>query len=172
MEARLFLEKDRRKVGRTSRVAPPVVIREESSHRSPGHLTGYRLPKEKRSGIEKNGRETSGRFGPVGRSLSSRYPARGSAFVFVILERKLVEEGNSTVHSHVRDYSSVPLFSYFMREYLTSVNDLRKSKKEKLSINYLKKIFEFNDAKSEPILLKTKQPFRGKNIKKYLNNKQ
>jgi len=46
-----------RKVGRTSRVAPPVVIREESSHRSPGHLTGYRLPKEKRSGIEKNGRD-------------------------------------------------------------------------------------------------------------------
>lgn len=40
-----------------SRVAPPVVIREELAHRSPGHLTGYHLPKEKRSGIEKNGRD-------------------------------------------------------------------------------------------------------------------
>ena len=40
-----------------SRVASPVVIREELAHRSPGHLTGYHLPKEKRSRIEKNGRD-------------------------------------------------------------------------------------------------------------------
>lgn len=56
-KVRLFLEKDRGEVGRMSRVAPPVVIREELAHRSPGHLTGYHLPKEKRSGIEKNGRD-------------------------------------------------------------------------------------------------------------------
>jgi len=48
-KVRLFLEKDRGEVGRMSRVAPPVVIREELAHRSPGHLTGYHLPKEKRS---------------------------------------------------------------------------------------------------------------------------
>lgn len=56
-KVRLFLEKDRGEVGRMSRVAPPVVIREELAHRSPGHLTGYHLLKEKRSGIEKNGRD-------------------------------------------------------------------------------------------------------------------
>lgn len=49
-KVRLFLEKDRGEVGRMSRVAPPVVIREELAHRSPGHLTGYHLPKEKRTG--------------------------------------------------------------------------------------------------------------------------
>lgn len=70
-KVRLFLEKDRGEVGRMSRVAPPVVIREELAHRSPGHLTGYHLPKEKRSGIEKNGRD--GAEGLV-RSAGARAP--------------------------------------------------------------------------------------------------
>lgn len=56
MEGKIILGKGSLEVEDGRAGTPPVVIREEPSHRSPGHLTGYRLPKEKRSRIEKNKR--------------------------------------------------------------------------------------------------------------------
>lgn len=108
-EVRLFLEKDRGKVGRSSRVAPLVVIREEPSHRSPWALNRLPLAEGKKVGdIEKNGRDERKVRSGRGRSLSSRYPAHGSTFVFVILERKLESRNPSLACAlrHVREYFS------------------------------------------------------------------
>lgn len=120
MEARLFLEKDRRKVGRTSRVAPPVVIREESSHRSPGHLTGYRLPKEKRSEIEKNGRdERKARSGRTESELPISCARLGIRLRHSERKTRGVEEGGDlTMHSHVWDYFLSPaIILLYAREF-------------------------------------------------------
>lgn len=112
-EVRLFLEKDRGEVGRTSWVAPLVVIREEPSHRSPWALNRLPLAEGKKVGdIEKNGRDERKVWSGRGRSLSSRYPAHGSTFVFVILERKLESRNPSfsCALKHVREYFSSSSF--------------------------------------------------------------
>jgi len=96
-KVRLFLEKDRGEVGRMSRVAP-VVIREELAHRSPGHLTGYHLLKEKRSGIEKNGRDE--------RKVWSGRPEPELPISYARLGIRLRHSGKKTRELSPRSYSA------------------------------------------------------------------
>lgn len=80
MEGKIILGKEgigtRGRVGGRAARTSRVVIREEPSHRSPGHLTGYRLPKEKRSDREKWTRRAEGFVRSVGVWAPDILPAR------------------------------------------------------------------------------------------------